>query len=148
MKYLPGKFKVIYKCSINIKEKLKNTRAEYLCLNLGERLVHIPWELLHNGDQFLCQRFAMGRIVKTRQSLLGNWSRELGRPLNVLLLADPTGDLKGAYAEGIQIRRSSETSCASDKTTRAAEISRRVSTAPWEGFDARLNSGIPLFAID
>lgn len=89
---------------ISIKEKFKNTRAEYLCLNLGERLVHIPWELLHNGDQFLCQRFAMGRIVKTRQSLLGSWSRELGRPLNVLLLADPTGDLKGAYAEGIQIR--------------------------------------------
>lgn len=90
--------------SISIKEKLKNTRAEYLCLNLDERLVHIPWELLHNGDQFLCQRFAMGRIVKTRQSLLGSWNRELGRPLNVLLLADPTGDLKGAYAEGIQIR--------------------------------------------
>jgi class 3 adenylate cyclase/tetratricopeptide (TPR) repeat protein len=90
--------------SISIKEKLKNTQAEYLCLNLDERLVHIPWELLHNGDQFLCQRFAMGRIVKTRQSLLGSWNRELGRPLNVLLLADPTGDLKGAYAEGIQIR--------------------------------------------
>jgi class 3 adenylate cyclase/CHAT domain-containing protein/Tfp pilus assembly protein PilF len=90
--------------SIRIKETLKKTNAEYLCLNLGERLVHIPWELLNDGTQFLCQRFAMGRIVKTRQSILANWSRELGRPLNVLLLADPTGDLKGAYAEGIQIR--------------------------------------------
>ena len=90
--------------SRNIKDKLKNTSAEYLCLNLGERLVHIPWELLHNGDQFLCQRFAMGRIVKTRRSLLGNFNRELARPLNVLLLADPTGDLRGAYSEGTQIR--------------------------------------------
>jgi len=90
--------------SITIKEKLKNTKAEYLCFNLDEKLVHIPWELLNDGRYFLCQRFAMGRIVKTRQSLFGNRSRDLARPLNMLILADPTKDLNGAYAEGIQIR--------------------------------------------
>jgi len=90
--------------SSNMKEKLRSTRAEYLCLNLDETLVHIPWELLNDGRNFLCRRFAMGRIVKTRQSLLGNRMRDLARPLKMLVMADPTGDLKGAYAEGTQIR--------------------------------------------
>jgi CHAT domain-containing protein len=90
--------------SLRIKEKLESTEAEFLCLNLDETLVHIPWELLNDGRNFLCRRFAMGRIVKTRQSLLGNRTRNLARPLKMLVMADPTGDLKGAYTEGTQIR--------------------------------------------
>jgi class 3 adenylate cyclase/tetratricopeptide (TPR) repeat protein len=90
--------------SPTIKEKLESTEAEFLCLNLDETLVHIPWELLNDGRSFLCRRFAMGRIVKTRQSLLGNRTRDLARPLKMLVMADPTGDLKGAYTEGTQIR--------------------------------------------
>jgi len=87
-----------------VKDKLKKTKAEYLCLDLDDQLVHIPWELLNDGQQFLCQKFSMGRLVKTRQALLGVRSRGLARPLDMLLLADPTRDLKDAYTEGKQLR--------------------------------------------
>jgi len=90
--------------SLSVKEKLRKTKAEYLTLKIDDQLVHVPWELLNDGQQFLCQRFAMGRLVKTRQPIPGVGSRILARPLNMLILADPEGDLKGAYAEGTQIR--------------------------------------------
>jgi class 3 adenylate cyclase/CHAT domain-containing protein len=90
--------------SLSVKEKLRKTKAEFLSLKIDDQLVHVPWELLSDGRQFLCQRFNMGRLVKTRQPILGVRSRVLGRPLRMLILADPEGDLEGAYAEGIQIR--------------------------------------------
>jgi len=90
--------------SLSVKEKLRKTEAEYLILKIDDQLVHIPWELLHDGQQFLCQRFSMGRLVKTRQTVMNGRSRELARPLKMLILADPQGDLKGAYAEGTRIR--------------------------------------------
>jgi len=88
----------------NVKEKLRNSQAEFLRLNLDEQLVHVPWELLYNGQHFLCQRFNMGRLVRTRKNILGTRIRSMARPLKMLILADPSGDLKGAYAEGTQIR--------------------------------------------
>ena len=90
--------------TLNVKDRINKTRAEYMRLHLDDQLVHIPWELLNDGRQFLCQRFNMGRLIKTRQTLLGIQSRALARPLKMLILADPAGDLKGAYAEGTQIR--------------------------------------------
>jgi class 3 adenylate cyclase/tetratricopeptide (TPR) repeat protein len=88
----------------SVKRKLNETTAEYLSLNLDDHLVHIPWELLHDGQQFLCQTFNIGRLVRTKQTILGSRSRALGRPLRMLILADPEGDLKAAYKEGTQIR--------------------------------------------
>ena len=90
--------------TLNVKEKVKNTNADHLILNLDDQLVHVPWELLHDGQQFLCQRFNMGRLVKTRQTIVGSRTRLLARPLRMMILADPKGDLKGAYQEGTQIR--------------------------------------------
>jgi class 3 adenylate cyclase/CHAT domain-containing protein len=90
--------------SLTVKEKLTKTTAEYLNLKIDDQLVQIPWELLHDGQQFLCQRLNIGRLVKTRQPILGARERLLARPLRMLILADPEGDLKGAYAEGVQIR--------------------------------------------
>jgi len=87
-----------------VKKRIKETRADHLILNLDDQLVHVPWELLHDGRQFLCQRFSMGRLVKTRQSIIDSRTRALARPFKMLILADPKGDLKGAYEEGIQIR--------------------------------------------
>jgi len=90
--------------TLSVKEKVKETKAEHIMLLLDDQLVHVPWELLHDGQQFLCQRFSMGRLVRTRQAILGTRSRSLGRPFKMLILADPEGDLKGAYEEGIEIR--------------------------------------------
>ncbi len=87
-----------------VREKLNSTSARNLVLYVDDRLVHIPWELLFNGQEFLCRRFAMGRIVSTRQVVTSLSSRQLKIPLRVLILADPRGDLKASYREGTEIR--------------------------------------------
>ncbi len=87
-----------------VRDKLNSTSARNLVLYVDDRLVHIPWELLFNGQEFLCRRFAMGRIVSTRQVVTSLSSRHLKIPLRVLILADPRGDLKASYREGTEIR--------------------------------------------
>ncbi len=89
----------------NVKDKIRATNAAHMVINMDDQLVQVPWELLHDGRQFLCQKFSMGRLVRTKQSVIGSGkSRALARPLKMLVLADPKGDLKEAYSEGIQIR--------------------------------------------
>lgn len=90
--------------SPGVKDKIGKSKAEYLRLKIDDQLVHVPWELLYDGQQFLCQRFNMGRLVKTRQPCLCTNHRVVAKPLKMLILADPEGDLKGAYAEGTRIR--------------------------------------------
>lgn len=90
--------------TINVKKKMEDSTADHLILHLDDQLVHVPWELLYDGKQFLCQRFNMGRLVKTRQTVIAGKPRILARPLKMLVLADPKADLKGAYEEGKQIR--------------------------------------------
>jgi len=87
-----------------IRDKIQASNADHLTVNIDDQLVQIPWELLHDGQQFLCQRFSMGRLVKTRQSTAGTRTRILEPPLKTLILADPRGDLKSAYNEGGEIR--------------------------------------------
>jgi CHAT domain-containing protein len=89
----------------NIKEIVNNTETDHLAINIDDTLVQIPWELLYDGRRFLCQRFSMGRLVRTKQSVIGaGHVRALARPLKMMILADPKGDLKEAYLEGTQIR--------------------------------------------
>jgi len=88
----------------SVKEMVAGSRAGYLVLNLDEKLVQVPWELLNDGNRFLCLRFGVGRIVKTRQKSVGTRQRVLGHPLKMLILADPRGDLKDAYGEGVRVR--------------------------------------------
>ena len=59
------------------REKIRSTAARHLILYVDDKLVHIPWELLFDGKQFFCRRFAMGRIVSTRQAPTSLSSREL-----------------------------------------------------------------------
>ncbi len=87
-----------------VKQRLAETKAEHLVLTLDDQLVQVPWELLHDGRNFLSQRFCTGRLVRTRQDFSSSKkSRVLARPLRMLIMADPGGDLKGAYEEGRQV---------------------------------------------
>ena len=88
----------------SVEETFKNSKAKHLVINMDDQLVQVLWELLHDGQQFLCQGFNLGRLIKTRQNISGGKTRLLGHPLKVLVLADPGGDLKSAYEEGNQIR--------------------------------------------
>ena len=88
---------------VEIKENLKKTGEANLMLSIDDRLVHIPWELLYDGKDFLCQRFSVGRSVSTKQAV-SVVVRALHRPLKMQILADPRGDLKAAYEEGVAIK--------------------------------------------
>ena len=94
--------------STGLKVRLNASTEETLVLTLDDALMHIPWELLHDGRQFLGHRFAMGRVVRTRQTVTQAPERLLASPLQMLVLADPCGDLKCAYDEGIHIRNLTE----------------------------------------
>ena len=85
------------------KENLNRTESRSLILGIDDQLVAIPWELIFDGREFLCQRFSMGRVVSTRQEIIGS-QRQCGMPLKALLMADPQGNLPSAYSEGMKLR--------------------------------------------
>ena len=86
------------------KEQILSTQAEDLIVNIDDQLVQIPWELLYDGKQFFCQRFNMGRLVKTRQAVEGIKIRRVERPLKMLIISDPRKDLQSSYQEGLSLK--------------------------------------------
>ena len=120
--------------TFNVKEILRNSRSDTLIIKVDDQLVHIPWELLYDGQQFLCLRFNMGRVVKTRQNVASAVHRKLEQPLGMLILADPNGDLKGAYDEGVQIRD------LMDQNPDKIHVSLRSSDAGVESIKSRLRN--------
>ena len=84
----------------DVQEELRRGSGPLL-LELDEALVAVPWELLHDGEMFLCRRFDVGRSVASPQARRGMPARSVGLPVRVLvLLADPRGDLVEVRAEG------------------------------------------------
>ena len=120
--------------TFSVKEILRSSRSDTLIIKIDDQLVHIPWELLYDGQQFLCLRFNMGRVVKTRQTVSSAIRRKLEPPLGMLILADPTGDLKGAYAEGMQIREFM------DQSPEKINVSLRSSDATAESIKTKLRN--------
>lgn len=82
------------------KTLLSSANYKDLILIIDGNLVQIPWELLHNGENFLCQKFNMGRIVETEQTFKFYNVRKPGETYNVLILADPQGNLNASSKEG------------------------------------------------
>lgn len=85
------------------KRHLKETKLAYLRLHLDDALVQVPWELMHDGKEFLGVRFALGRNVaaKTEETVapvIGAQSHAL--PPSALVVANPSGDLPSALKEG------------------------------------------------
>jgi CHAT domain-containing protein/tetratricopeptide (TPR) repeat protein len=87
-----------------VKDKLKTTKILDLILSLDEELINIPWELLYDGTNFLCLNFNLGRLIRTREQAVPVQYRDSSGVLKMLILANPTNDLKSAYLEGINIR--------------------------------------------
>ena len=90
-----------------IKETLLKTTQRNVVISIDDTLVQIPWELLYDGKDFLCQRFSIGRSVKTKQPV-SVVMRSVSRPLKMQVLADPRGDLRAAYEEGLAIKNNME----------------------------------------
>ena len=71
-----------------------------LLLDLDETLVAVPFELVFDGEQYLCRRYALGRMVRSRVPRRGQERQTLNTPPRALVLAaDPRGDLPEVHAE-------------------------------------------------
>ncbi|MCX5706636.1 MAG: CHAT domain-containing protein [Candidatus Omnitrophica bacterium] len=87
-----------------VKEKLKSSLSLSLILSIDEELINIPWELLYDGTNFLGLRFSLGRLVKTKAQGPDLKYRSPSHISKMLILANPTNDLKAAYLEGLNIK--------------------------------------------
>ena len=88
----------------SVKDRLKTTLIRNLVLSIDEELINIPWELLYTGEEFLCLKFNLGRLLRSREQMaLPQYRSPAGR-LKMLILANPTNDLKSAYLEGVYIK--------------------------------------------
>ncbi|MDD5155490.1 MAG: CHAT domain-containing protein, partial [Candidatus Omnitrophica bacterium] len=90
------------------KNKLKNTPKCELILFLDEELINIPWELIYDSQEFLCLKFNLGRLVRSREQPTPVKYRGINTALKMLVLANPTNDLKSAYLEGLGIKNQFE----------------------------------------
>lgn len=89
----------------SVKDRLKITIIKDLVLSLDEELISIPWEMLYDGNDFLGLKFNLGRLIKTKHQESGApLYRSVSGKLKMLILANPTDDLKSAYLEGINIK--------------------------------------------
>ncbi|MFA5157088.1 MAG: tetratricopeptide repeat protein [Candidatus Omnitrophota bacterium] len=100
-----GQFLWDHLLTSQVKSRLRNAEGRELILSLDEDLIGIPWELLYDGNDFLCLKFNLGRLVKTQQQeKVVQYRSSVSNVLKMLVLADPTADLKSAYLEGVHIR--------------------------------------------
>jgi len=88
----------------SVKNKLKSTQISDLVLFIDEELINIPWELLYDGTNFLCLIFNIGRIVRTKKEANTVQYRSFSSCPKMMILANPTNDLKSAYLEGLNIK--------------------------------------------
>jgi CHAT domain-containing protein/tetratricopeptide (TPR) repeat protein len=86
-----------------IKSKLNKFSSGNLILSVDEQLVSIPWELLFDGESFLCLKFNLGRSVRTSQTEFEPQYRYASSTLRMLILSNPLGDLEFAHKEGMSI---------------------------------------------
>ena len=49
--------------SERVQQRLRTTPVQFLRVHLDDELIHVPWELAHDGAEFLALRFATGRMV-------------------------------------------------------------------------------------
>ena len=72
------------------KKALIESDADYLILRINENLVHIPFELIFLKDQFLCHKFAVGRVLKKDQ-IVPLDKRQLKPQLSIWEIQNHTG---------------------------------------------------------
>lgn len=85
--------------SEEVKAQLAASDVENLLLRLDDSVMHIPWELSHDGHQFLCRKFNAGRQVVALQAVMSSDPPSTEPPRRLLVAHNPTGDLPGAERE-------------------------------------------------
>lgn len=59
---------------------------------------------MYDGNEFLCLKFNLGRLISSQHEESQPRYRSITVKPRMLILANPTGDLKSSYLEGINIR--------------------------------------------
>lgn len=86
------------------RRKLRTADPCELYLRLDEQLIHVPWELCHDGKEFLATKFHVGRQVITGYPIpIAAAKRKVIGTLRVLLVVDPTESLPEAGREAEQL---------------------------------------------
>jgi hypothetical protein len=78
------------------RDYLRNLKLEFLEVSTND--VEIPWELMHDGDNFLCLKYAMGRAVQTKIRI-PTQHPEVRDKITILFISDPLGNLPQAQEE-------------------------------------------------
>ena len=79
-----------------VRETLRTSPGKPVIFRVAPALLAVPWELAHDGEDFVCRRHPLARQVLTTRAPR---SRPLPKRLSAVLLSDPTGDLPGAAEE-------------------------------------------------
>jgi serine/threonine protein kinase/WD40 repeat protein len=79
---------------------LRTIASEFLLLDLEPESLGVPWELAHDGTDFLCCRFSLGRRVRGWESQEGSRRKRPTEKSAILIASNPTGDLSAASWEG------------------------------------------------
>ncbi len=84
-----------------IRSQLLTTMGE-MNLKIDESLLDVPWEIIHDGEQFWGRKFDIGRSVVYRSIAEGRTlSPVLVNPSSMLIVvSDPGGDLSAVHEEG------------------------------------------------
>lgn len=86
------------------REKLRGSESCNLYLRLDDHLVHIPWELAFDGQQFLGMKFRVGRQIITHHKVAqATPVRAVSDALRVLIVSDPSETLKNVSRESEQL---------------------------------------------
>jgi CHAT domain-containing protein len=90
-------------------EKSQYEGPLHMQLQLPRELMQYPWEMMHDGDRLLCDKYALGRQVFMDSGLARRVPRRKPGPVRVLIIGDPLLDqqvlddgwcqLKGAVDE-------------------------------------------------
>jgi len=84
-------------------KKLAQTELRFCRVMLEDALVHVPWELLHDGRDFLALRMAVGRTVATRSATSPGLKLPVNQVARALVVSNPSGDLPAAAREGAAV---------------------------------------------
>jgi len=79
-----------------------NQRSKHILLIISDNLLNIPFELAYIDNNFICNSFAIGRIVETKQ--VSSYVMRIKRDKNFLILTDTCENLPKAYEEGINLK--------------------------------------------
>jgi hypothetical protein len=84
------------------RDVLESWRVDHVRLTIDEQLIDLPWEILHDGDDFLCLKYAIARRLYSEEATPFQRSSRRAPP-RMLIVSDPTENLPGADREGREL---------------------------------------------